>query len=200
MSNDREGSRTFADVDVETLEMTYLLMDYTNLTEDKARRAATAILQGQRVGRAERGNNRSEFTPEPQPMSAEPEKQEKRPKPRCFDCNSVRMSHCSDPVNCGGVYWPDWMYQELRTENARLEKELARLRESREGLMRALKYPRYGTTAGLLREAASALDHYAAREGEDTRSFITPHMKRAANGIDAALANSAKLTEPDEPE
>jgi hypothetical protein len=28
-------------------------------------------------------------------------------KPYCLDCLSVGMGHCSDPLHCGGVTWPD---------------------------------------------------------------------------------------------
>ena len=28
------------------------------------------------------------------------------PKPYCLDCLAVGMGHCSDPLHCGGVYWP----------------------------------------------------------------------------------------------
>jgi len=38
------------------------------------------------------------------------------PKPKCPDCNAVGLSHCSDPENCGGVYWPDSHYRKLEAE------------------------------------------------------------------------------------
>lgn len=41
---------------------------------------------------------------------------EARRKPKCPDCNSVGMAHCSDPENCGGVYWPDHRYRALETQ------------------------------------------------------------------------------------
>lgn len=130
--------------------------------------------------------------PEPHPASAGPDKQEKRPVQRWRAMENESGEFWLERSGSG-----EWVkhddYAALRAENARLEKALAGLRESHEALANALKYPRYGTTADLLRNAAKALDHYAAEEGEDTRSFITPHMKRAANGIDAALANAAKL-------
>jgi hypothetical protein len=47
-------------------------------------------------------------------------------KPKCPDCNSVGMSHCSDPENCGGLYWPDRMYRDLEARNAVLTNALAR--------------------------------------------------------------------------
>jgi uncharacterized protein with PIN domain len=45
-------------------------------------------------------------------------------KPKCPDCNSVGMSHCSDPENCGGLYWPDRMYRDLEAHNAVLKNAL----------------------------------------------------------------------------
>lgn len=45
-------------------------------------------------------------------------------KPKCPECNSVGMSHCSDPEHCGGVYWPDEMYRKLETENQQLQQKL----------------------------------------------------------------------------
>lgn len=52
-----------------------------------------------------------------------------RIKPRCPDCNSVGLGHCSDPLNCGGVYWPDAMYRALEQRNKALEDALKILRE-----------------------------------------------------------------------
>lgn len=45
-------------------------------------------------------------------------------KPKCPDCNSVGLSHCSDPINCGGVYWPDEMYRKLEADNKALHERL----------------------------------------------------------------------------
>jgi hypothetical protein len=47
-------------------------------------------------------------------------------KPKCPDCNSVGMSHCSDPENCGGLYWPDRMYRDLEARNVVLKNALER--------------------------------------------------------------------------
>ncbi len=66
------------------------------------------------------------------------------------------------------------------------EAECARLRE-------ALGYPRHGNTAGLLREAAKNIDNLV---GEGYASYLSPHLRRAAERIDAALAaqsNGEKL-------
>jgi hypothetical protein len=51
-------------------------------------------------------------------------------KPKCPDCNSVGMSHCSDPENCGGVYYPDSMYRKLEVEIAALEAQNKTLRDA----------------------------------------------------------------------
>lgn len=45
-------------------------------------------------------------------------------KPKCPECNSVGLSHCSDPEHCGGVYWPDHMYRALEAENEKLKAAL----------------------------------------------------------------------------
>jgi hypothetical protein len=60
------------------------------------------------------------------------------PKPKCPDCNSVRMSHCSDPENCGGVYWPDHMYRKLETDHAHLLRSHEALREALQKAERCL--------------------------------------------------------------
>lgn len=39
-------------------------------------------------------------------------------KPKCPECNSVGLSHCSDPLNCGGIYWPDHL---CRTAQQQIE-------------------------------------------------------------------------------
>lgn len=53
-------------------------------------------------------------------------------KPKCPDCNSVGLSHCSDPINCGGVYWPDHMYNQLQAQLAAVTQEKDTLRDALE--------------------------------------------------------------------
>ena len=61
-------------------------------------------------------------------MNADMQIPEDKPRPKCPDCNSVGMSHCSDPANCGGVYWPDHMYRSLEAQNAKLIERIAEMR------------------------------------------------------------------------
>jgi hypothetical protein len=60
-------------------------------------------------------------------------------------------------------------------------------RKGMETAQNGLRYPRYGDTAGLLDTLATVLEYYASAEGEDTRSYIAPHARRAAERIREAL-------------
>ena len=61
-------------------------------------------------------------------VEAENESLKAQLRPKCPGCLSVRMSHCSDPSNCGGVYWPDHMYRALEAERDKAVNEANQLR------------------------------------------------------------------------
>lgn len=71
--------------------------------------------------------------------------------------------------------------RQLSTAAARAEAAEA----DAERLAAACLYPRYRTTALLLEKAADMID---ARVPEGSFSFFTPHLRRAADGMRAALA------------
>lgn len=60
-------------------------------------------------------------------------------KPKCPDCNSVGLHHCSDPEHCGGVYWPDHMYRKLEAENEKRKADNAKLENDRVQMFEALR-------------------------------------------------------------
>ncbi len=64
---------------------------------------------------------------------------------------------------------------------------LARLLAAAPDMFEALKYPRHGDTAKLLEKAADLLDKQADPKGEGWKSYFTPHLRRAAEGIREAL-------------
>ena len=66
----------------------------------------------------------------------EVEQLKEQTKPKCPVCNSVRMSHCSDPEHCGGLYWPDKMYRALEAELAAVLAEASKDWEAERGVTR----------------------------------------------------------------
>lgn len=132
---------------------------------------------------------RSEFwlpvPPEPQPVGARPEKQEKRPEDiltQSPDDPPIEDRVYSYQTVRGLVDWRDKELSALRAENARLKKELAGLRESHEELEKALDNVVRGNNLALER-------------GQSIENWRDSHFRKQAI---AALANAAKLTELNE--
>lgn len=73
---------------------------------------------------------------------------------------------------------------ELRAKIERRDARIAELDAERDRLREACKYPRYGDTAKLMEEAADLLDKQVK---EGWSSFLTPHLRRAADRIRQAL-------------
>lgn len=64
----------------------------------------------------------------------------------------------------------------LRAINAELEE--------------ALKYPRHGDTGKLLERAADNIDALVAQKDSDSSSYLSPHLRNAADRITSALTKS----------
>ena len=92
------------------------------------------------------------------------------PKPKCPDCNAVGLGHCSDPENCGRVYWPDYMYRSLEQQLREAQETIAQLTETLRAASHALRSYQYGNSSEeLAEEMADKIDAVIAARAKEPR-------------------------------
>ena len=104
-------------------------------------------------------------------MALELQEARNRLKPKCPDCNSVGMSHCAHPEECGGVYWPQHY----------VDRQIAEARQAGH---------REGFNAGL-----AAIRKYAGAYLNVNSSVMTPNQREGYHWViekSRALIDSPK--------